>query len=202
MVNYFPYDYAAAEAPPRSRSAPMSRCSRAPGRQGRKLVRIGIKGYRGPAGHPPARQPRLPDRHVGLDERAEQAAAGPEVARHAARRAGRARHRRDRHLCRAMPGPRSSRPRRATRRRIRAVIDRLGAGGSTAGAEGIRQAYALAEGQSRPEGRQPRHPGDRRRLQRRHHRPGRAQGLSSSASAARACSSPCSASGWAITTTR
>ena len=36
--------------------------------------------------------------------------------------------------------------------RIRAVIDQLGAGGSTAGAEGIRQAYALAEGQLDPKG--------------------------------------------------
>ena len=33
MINYFPYDYAAAAHAPRSRSAPMSRCSRAPGRQ-------------------------------------------------------------------------------------------------------------------------------------------------------------------------
>ena len=36
--------------------------------------------------------------------------------------------------------------------RIRAVIDSLGAGGSTAGAEGIRQAYALAERNLDPEG--------------------------------------------------
>ena len=37
---------------------------------GRKLVRIGIKGYAVAARHAAARQPRLPDRHVGLDERA------------------------------------------------------------------------------------------------------------------------------------
>ncbi len=36
--------------------------------------------------------------------------------------------------------------------KIRAVIDRLGAGGSTAGAEGIRQAYALAEANYDPKG--------------------------------------------------
>jgi Ca-activated chloride channel family protein len=36
--------------------------------------------------------------------------------------------------------------------RIRAVIDGLGAGGSTAGAEGIRQAYALAEANLDPNG--------------------------------------------------
>ena len=36
--------------------------------------------------------------------------------------------------------------------KIRSVIDRLGAGGSTAGAEGIRQAYALAEANFDPNG--------------------------------------------------
>jgi Ca-activated chloride channel family protein len=36
--------------------------------------------------------------------------------------------------------------------RVRAVIDQLGAGGSTAGAEGIRQAYALAEQNLDPKG--------------------------------------------------
>src|SRR5690606_38581102 len=36
--------------------------------------------------------------------------------------------------------------------RILAVLDRLGAGGSTAGAEGLRQAYALAERNLDPEG--------------------------------------------------
>jgi Ca-activated chloride channel family protein len=36
--------------------------------------------------------------------------------------------------------------------KIRAVIDQLGAGGSTAGAEGIRQAYALAEANLDPNG--------------------------------------------------
>ena len=39
----------------------------------------------------------------------------------------------------------------AERRKILAALDRLGAGGSTAGAEGIRQAYALAEAGFDPE---------------------------------------------------
>ena len=52
----------------------------------------------------------------------------------------------------ATPGPRSSRPPPPTRRRSSACIDRLGAGGSTAGAEGIRQAYALAEQNFDPNG--------------------------------------------------
>src|SRR6185503_20877299 len=38
------------------------------------------------------------------------------------------------------------------KRKIEAVIDSLGAGGSTAGAEGIRQAYALAEANLDPTG--------------------------------------------------
>jgi len=54
----------------------------------------------------------------------------------------------------------------------------------------------------RPERRQPRDPGDRRRLQRRHHQSRRAQGLSSSASGARGSSCRSSVSAWAITTTR
>ena len=54
----------------------------------------------------------------------------------------------------------------------------------------------------RPQGRQPRDPGDRRRFQRRHHRPRRAQGLCRARARARASSCRCSASAWAITTTR
>ncbi len=155
-----------------------------------------------PAGDAAARQPRLPDRHVGIDERAEQAAAGQAVAGDAARPARR-RTTRVAIVTYAGSAGTALEPTPASQKgRILAVIDRLGAGGSTAGAEGIRQAYALAERNLDPEGRQPRHPGDRRRFQRRHHRSGRAQGLSSSASAARACSCRCSASAWAITTTR
>jgi Ca-activated chloride channel family protein len=99
MVNYFPYDY----APPKTTAQPFSTnvaVFPSPWSPGRKLVRIGIKGYAVQSGDAAARQPRLPDRHVGLDERAEQAAAGQAVAEHAARRARRARHGRDRHLCR------------------------------------------------------------------------------------------------------
>jgi Ca-activated chloride channel family protein len=61
--------------------------------------------------------------------------------------------------------------------KIRSVIDGLGAGGSTAGAEGIRQAYNLAEANFEPKRRQSRDPGDRRRFQRRHHQPGGVEGL-------------------------
>ncbi len=72
-------------------------------------------------GRTPARQPRLPDRHVGIDERPEQAPAGQTVARDAPRPARRRRPGGDRHLCRqrghrarADPGePEGQDPRRA-----------------------------------------------------------------------------------------
>ena len=58
----------------------------------------------------------------------------------------------------------------AERGKIVDVLDRLAAGGSTAGGAGLQDAYRLAEMQFRQERRQPRHPGDRWRFQRRHHR--------------------------------
>ena len=200
MVNYFHYDY----APPKSTAQPFSTnvaVFPSPWSAGRKLVRIGIKGYAVQrATRPRANLVFLIDTsgsmnapnklplvqrslNMLLDELDERDTVA--IVTYAGN-AGTA----------LEPTPVSQ------KERIRAVIDSLGAGGSTAGAEGIRQAYDLAEGELRPQGRQPRHPRDRRRFQRRHHRPGRAQGLSSSASAARACSSPCSASAWAITMTR
>ena len=71
-----------------------------PWTEGRKLVHIGIKGYARAGGDAPARQPRLPDRHLRLDECAEPAAAGQAVAGDAAGAARAERPRRDRHLCR------------------------------------------------------------------------------------------------------
>ena len=179
MVNYFPYDYAA----PRQRRAAVQarRCRGVPdarGTPGRKLVRIGIKGYALPARDAAARQPRLPDRHLGLDGRAQQAAAAQAVARHAGRSAATRNDTVvDRHLCRHRRRRARADHGQPTRRKILAALDKLGAGGSTAGAEGIRQAYELAEQNFDPERRQPRDPRDRRRLQRRHHQPGRAEGL-------------------------
>ena len=119
----------------------------------------------------PARQSRVPDRHVGLDGRAEPAAAGQAVARDAGRAARSRRTASRSSPMRAAPGtvleptPGCRQGRRSSR-----AIDRLEAGGSTAGGEGIRQAYELAERNFDPERRQPRDPGDRRRLQCRHHR--------------------------------
>ena len=150
MVNYFPYDY----APPRTTAQPFSNnvaVLPSPWSPGRKLVRIGIKGYSINQRDAAARQPRLPDRHFGIDAGAQQAAAGEAVARAAARRAGAERHGRDRHL-RRICGHRARADAASDKQKIRAVIDQLGAGGSTAGAEGIRQAYALAEANLDPNG--------------------------------------------------
>ena len=60
------------------------------------------------------------------------------------------------------------------RERIHAAIERLEAGGSTNGAGGIQLAYQAAREGFIARRRQPRRAGDRRRLQRRRHQPGRA----------------------------
>jgi len=143
MVNYFHYDY----APPRTTAQPFSTnvaVFPSPWVSGRKLVRIGIKGYTvqraarpranlvflvdtsGSMNHPdklPLVQQSLRMLLNELDLRDTVA-----IVTYAGS-AGTALH----------PTPASQKD------RILAVIDRLGAGGSTAGAEGIRQAYALAQ---------------------------------------------------------
>jgi Ca-activated chloride channel family protein len=150
MVNYFPYDYAA----PRSAGQPFSTnvsVMPSPWSPGRKLVRIGIKGYavqkatrpranlvflidtsgsmQEPNKLPLVRQSLklLIDELDGNDRVAIVTYAGY---------AGTA----------LEPTPASQ------KQKILGVIDQLGAGGSTAGAEGIRQAYALAEANLDPNG--------------------------------------------------
>ncbi len=59
---------------------------------------------------------------------------------------------RDRHLCRQRRHRARADRRRPRRRRSSRALERLEAGGSTAGAEGIRQAYALAEQNFDPNG--------------------------------------------------
>ncbi len=150
MVNYFHYDY----APPRTTAQPFSTnvaVFPSPWVQGRKLVRIGIKGYAvqratrpranlvflvdtsGSMNHPdklPLVQQSLRMLLNELDPRDTVA-----IVTYAGS-AGTALH----------PTPAGQKD------RIFGVIDRLGAGGSTAGAEGIRQAYALAEANYDPKG--------------------------------------------------
>ena len=87
MVNYFPYDYAPPRTPRAAVQHATSPCSRARGRRDASSSASASRAIRS-AGDTAARQPRLPDRHVGIDGRAEQAAAGQAVAGAAARRAG------------------------------------------------------------------------------------------------------------------
>ena len=150
MVNYFPYDYAS----PRSAEQPFSTnvsVMPSPWSAGRKLVRIGIKGYSiSRATRPHAnlvflidtsgsmQEPnKLPLVQQSLDLLLDQLDPRDTVAIVTyAGYAGTA----------LEPTPVSQKA------KIRAVIDGLGAGGSTAGAEGIRQAYALAEANLDPNG--------------------------------------------------
>ena len=150
MVNYFTYDY----APPKTTAQPFSTnvaVFPSPWSAGRKLVRIGIKGYSVQR----ATRPRAnlvflidtsgsmnsPDKlplvqrslNMLLDELDERDTVA--IVTYAGN-AGTA----------LEPTPVSE------KERIRAVINRLGAGGSTAGAEGIRQAYDLAKENYDPKG--------------------------------------------------
>jgi len=150
LVNYFPYDYA---APPRAEQ-PFSTSVAvfpSPWSPGRKLVRIGIKGYSvHRATRPHAnlvflvdtsgsmQEPnKLPLVRQSLSLLLDELDPRDSVAIVTyAGSAGTA----------LEPTPVSQ------KHRIRAIIESLGAGGSTAGAEGIRQAYALAEANLDPNG--------------------------------------------------
>ena len=150
MVNYFPYDYAA----PRSAARPFSTSVDvfpSPWTDGRKLVRIGIRGYDvASETRPRANLVFLIDtsgsmqgpERLGLVKQSlamllEQLRPTDTVA--IVTYAGNA-------------GTALEPTRASEKGRIHSVIERLGAGGSTAGAEGIRQAYALAERNLDPEG--------------------------------------------------
>lgn len=150
MVNYFPYDY----APARSAVAPFSTnvaVFPSPWSPGRLLVRVGVKGYELPrASRPRANLVFLIDTSGSMQEPNKlplvkqslglllnRLDAGDRVAIVTyAGKAGIA----------LEPTPASDKG------RILTVLDRLEAGGSTAGAEGIRQAYALAERNLDPTG--------------------------------------------------
>jgi len=142
LINYFPYDYAT----PRSAAQPFSSniaVFPSPWTAGRKLIRIGIKGYTiQRATRPRANLVFLIDTSGSMQESnklplVQQSLAmlldqlQPDDTVAIVTYAG--------YAGTALP-PTPARD----KARIRAVIDGLGAGGSTAGAEGIRQAYALA----------------------------------------------------------
>ena len=150
MVNYFPYDYPT----PRSAEQPFGTdvaVFPSPWTPGRKLVRIGIRGYAiQRATRPRAnlvflidtsgsmQEPsKLPLVQQSLSMLLDQLAPDDKVSIVTyAGNAGVA----------LQPTPVSQKG------RIRAVIERLTAWGGTAGAEGIRQAYALAEANLDPKG--------------------------------------------------
>ena len=150
MVNYFPYDYApaAGAAQPFSTNIAVFPSPWSPGRQ---LVRIGVKGYEiGRATRPRANlvflidtsgsmyaPNKLPLVKQSLEMLLDQLDGNDSVAIVTyAGTAGTA----------LEPTPASEKA------KIKAVIEGLGAGGSTAGAEGIRQAYTLAGQHFDPKG--------------------------------------------------
>jgi Ca-activated chloride channel family protein len=143
MINYFPYDYAA----PRTAAQPFAgnvAVFPSPWTPGRKLIRIGVKGYEIRRSVRPranlvflidtsgsmSEPNKLPLVQKSLAMLLDQLGENDSVAI----------------VTYAGSAGTALEPTRASQKgRIRAVIDSLGAGGSTAGAEGIRQAYALAE---------------------------------------------------------
>jgi Ca-activated chloride channel family protein len=150
MINYFPYDYAApsnAQQPFTTNVAVFP----SPWTAGRKLMRIGVRGYAVQRQTRPKanlvflidtsgsmNEPnKLPLVKQSLAMLLDQLDGDDSVAIVTyAGYAGTA----------LEPTPASQKA------KIRAVIDRLGAGGGTAGAEGIRQAYMLAEQNLDPKG--------------------------------------------------
>lgn len=143
MINYFPYDYAR----PRSAEEPFTTnvaVFPSPWAVGRKIVQIGIRGFAVQRStRPPANLVFLIDTSGSMNAPNKL----PLVQRSLNLLLDQL-HERDTVSIVTYAGsagtalePTSARQ----KEKIRVVIDRLGAGGSTAGAEGIRQAYALAK---------------------------------------------------------
>jgi len=150
LVNYFPYDYAGPKTTAQPFSTNVS-VMPSPWSPGRKLVRIGIKGYSVQRATRPRanlvflidtsgsmQEPnKLPLVQQSLDMLLDELDPRDTVAIVTyAGYAGTA----------LEPTPVSQKA------KIRSIIEGLGAGGSTAGAEGIRQAYNLAEANLEPNG--------------------------------------------------
>ncbi|HEX8555393.1 MAG TPA: VWA domain-containing protein [Sphingomonas sp.] len=150
MINYFPYDYAS----PRSAAEPFSTnvtVMPSPWTVGRKLVRIGIKGYAVQrATRPRANLVFLVDTSGSMNAPNRLPLVKQSLAMLVDRLDPN-----DRVAIVTYAGSAGTalEPTLAARKDvILSVIDRLGAGGSTAGAEGIRQAYALAARNLDPRG--------------------------------------------------
>jgi len=150
LINYFPYDYAVPQSAQRPFSSNVAVLP-SPWTKGRKLVRIGIKGYAiekvkrpranlvllvdtsGSMNHPN----KLPLVKQSLAMLLEQLDENDSVSI----------------VTYAGSAGTALEPTPAVQKgKILAALNQLGAGGSTAGAEGIRQAYALAERNLDPRG--------------------------------------------------
>jgi Ca-activated chloride channel family protein len=150
MINYFPYDYAAA----RSADQPFSTnvaVFPSPWTEGRKLVRIGIRGYEiERATRPRANLVFLIDTSGSMNAPNKLPLVKQSLSMLLDQLNGN-----DRVAIVTYAGSAGTalEPTAASEKgKILAVLDRLGAGGSTAGAEGIRQAYTLAEQNLDPRG--------------------------------------------------
>ena len=150
MVNYFPYNYAT----PRSSEQPFSTnvaVMPSPWSPGRELVRIGIKGYEiRRATRPHANLVFLIDTSGSMQEPNKLPLVKQSLAMLLNELDGG-----DRVSIVTYAGNAGTalEPTPANQKqKIMSVIDQLGAGGSTAGAEGIRQAYDLAEANLDPNG--------------------------------------------------
>ena len=123
-----------------------------PWSEGRKLIQIGIKGYAvQAASRPRANLVFLIDTSGSMDAPNRLPLVKQSLAM-LLDAAAADRPRRDRHLCGQRRHRARAHLRAGEKAKILACIERLEAGGSTAGAEGIRQAYALAEQNFDPNG--------------------------------------------------
>ncbi|TNC14537.1 VWA domain-containing protein [Methylobacterium terricola] len=143
LINYFPYAYPAPTSPEEPFRITTS-VFPSPWAEGRKLVQVGIKGYAvAPETRPPANLVFLVDTSGSM--------AGPNrlpLVKQALGLLLTKLDARDRVAIVAYAGEAGTvlPPTPASeRQKILAAIDGLGAGGGTAGGEGLRQAYALAE---------------------------------------------------------
>ena len=150
MINYFPYRYPA----PRSAAEPFASTVAvipSPFTAGRKLVRIGIRGYAiERTARPRANLVFLIDTSGSMNEPNKLPLVRQSLAMLLDQLAPE-----DRVAIVTYAGSAGTALEPTPARdkaRIRAVLDQLGAGGSTAGAEGIRQAYALAAQNLDPSG--------------------------------------------------